>query len=613
MAQQTKLAQVLNGLVQNVTLTGDELVLGTVRLGGLAGTELTKTILDKLVNLQNGTDFSDGTNSHTHDGRYFTESELGSSSASSGSDLIGDDDTYSNFTPAAATVKGALAGIDSALATAGAGTVKISSNDTTAGYLEDKIVSGNSLLTVSTLNDGSNEDLQLTVNQGSIDHGSIAGLADDDHTQYILVAGTRAFSGNQAMGGFKLTGLAAGSANGDSVRYEQLTALEALIQNFEWQDSALDYIADNTVVPPTEVSGNRYILSHDGGAPHANWDGASAGDIVEFNGSIWVATSPSTGMMISVDDESSSLRQWSGSAWVQKYFEATTASTGLTKVGFDIRLDSSSAGAGLGFSSGVLSVNVDDSTIEINSDTLRVKDAGISAAKLAANSVETAKIANDAVDKDKIAADVAGAALGQNVDGSLEVKVDDSTIEINSDAIRVKDLGISTDKLAATSVTAAKLGSDVAGSGLSGGNGSALAVSHSPAMKKSMVAGESFAANTSFLVRFAVDGETAGRMYKAEKAAAAADGKFYAVGIIMSTSALSAADATVVSLMGSHALGSSDAAFNAADIGKPVYLGASGAFSVTPSSTTGDAVYRIGVVESTTSIWIDAKQLNGVA
>ena len=30
---------------------------------------------------------------------------------------------------------------------------------------------------------------------GTIDHGGTTGLSDDDHTQYILVTGTRAFSG----------------------------------------------------------------------------------------------------------------------------------------------------------------------------------------------------------------------------------------------------------------------------------------------------------------------------------------------------------------------------------------------------------------------------------
>ena len=37
------------------------------------------------------------------------------------------------------------------------------------------------------------------------DHGSLAGLADDDHTQYILVDGTRAFTGNVDIGANTLT------------------------------------------------------------------------------------------------------------------------------------------------------------------------------------------------------------------------------------------------------------------------------------------------------------------------------------------------------------------------------------------------------------------------
>jgi len=153
--------------------------------------------------------------------------------------------------------------------------------------------------------------------------------------------------------------------------------LSAINNTFEWQESALDYITNNTVAPPTEVSGDRYVLSHDGGTPHANYDGAAAGDVVEFNGSVWTKVTPSVGTFISVDDDASLLYYWGGSAWSAKYFEATTASTGLVKVGFDVRLDASSAGAGLGFSAGVLSVNVDDSSIEINADTLRVKASGI--------------------------------------------------------------------------------------------------------------------------------------------------------------------------------------------------------------------------------------------
>ena len=132
----------------------------------------------------------------------------------------------------------------------------------------------------------------------------------------------------------------------------------SLINNFEWQESALDYITDNTVAPPTEVSGDRYVLSHDGGAPHANWDGASAGDIVEFNGTTWDAVTPTTGTFIAVDDDSSGVYQWGGSSWSFKNFEATTASTGLTKVGFDIRLaDAAENASGIQVSGGAITLN----------------------------------------------------------------------------------------------------------------------------------------------------------------------------------------------------------------------------------------------------------------
>ncbi|MAH46486.1 hypothetical protein CMI37_11680 [Candidatus Pacearchaeota archaeon] len=40
---------------------------------------------------------------------------------------------------------------------------------------------------------------------GSIDHGTLGGLADDDHTQYILVDGTRAFTGDQSLGDNNIT------------------------------------------------------------------------------------------------------------------------------------------------------------------------------------------------------------------------------------------------------------------------------------------------------------------------------------------------------------------------------------------------------------------------
>lgn len=153
-------------------------------------------------------------------------------------------------------------------------------------------------------------------------------------------------------------------------------SLSGTLNTFEFQNSALDYVVDNTAVPATEVSGDRYILSHDGGAPNAAWDGASAGDIVEFNGTTWDAVTPTVGTFISADDQSDLLYYWGGAAWTTKNFEATTASTGLTKVGFDIQLASSAAGAGLGFSAGVLSVNATGG-LEVTGDNVQIAADGV--------------------------------------------------------------------------------------------------------------------------------------------------------------------------------------------------------------------------------------------
>lgn len=60
--------------------------------------------------------------------------------------------------------------------TGGSGTdelVGVSANDTTPGYLEDKVVSGSNGITVTTLNDGGDEDLQVSLDIQNLTGGSI--------------------------------------------------------------------------------------------------------------------------------------------------------------------------------------------------------------------------------------------------------------------------------------------------------------------------------------------------------------------------------------------------------------------------------------------------------
>lgn len=114
------------------------------------------------------------------------------------------------------------------------------------------------------------------------------------------------------------------------------------------------------------------------------------------------------------------------------------------------------AGEALVVIDGALDVNVDDSSIEINADALRVKDLGITNAMLAGS------IADSKLSTITTANKVSGSAVQLATNSGLEdatglnVVVDDSTIEKATNTIQVKDLGITEEKLADGSVTPAK-------------------------------------------------------------------------------------------------------------------------------------------------------------
>jgi len=198
-----------------------------------------------------------------------------------------------------------------------------------------------------------------------IEHGDLVGLADDDHPQYLLTTGAR-----DVTGVMKYSSIVAISNDADIVHKKYV---DDLVAGTEWQNSAIDRL----ITPPgTPATGDRYLIDATLGTATGAWAGEDD-SIAEWDGSAWVFTAPTTGTFISVDDENDRIFLYDGSAWGSKIFEATTASTGLEKVGLDIRLAASAAGDGLAFTAGVLSVNVDGTTIEINADTLRVKADGV--------------------------------------------------------------------------------------------------------------------------------------------------------------------------------------------------------------------------------------------
>lgn len=67
------------------------------------------------------------------------------------------------------------------------------------------------------------------INEGAIDHGNLTGLLDDDHTQYILVDGTRAFTGDVDAGSNNVINVADSLSSSHAVNRGELDAAIAAL------------------------------------------------------------------------------------------------------------------------------------------------------------------------------------------------------------------------------------------------------------------------------------------------------------------------------------------------------------------------------------------------
>jgi hypothetical protein len=194
----------------------------------------------------------------------------------------------------------------------------------------------------------------------------------------------------------------------------------------------------------------------------------SENGIYQFNGSGSALTRTSDadtaaeleGAAVFVSEGNTSADQ----AFVQTADNITLGSTALTWVRFS-GLGTVTAGDGLAKAGDTLSVNVDDSSIEISGDALRLKANGVTNAMLA-GSIDAAKLAGSIGDNllstIATANKVSGSAVQLNAGGAvtnasgLKVNVDDSAIEISSNALTVKANGV-TNAMLAGSIADSKL------------------------------------------------------------------------------------------------------------------------------------------------------------
>ncbi|MEM4247840.1 MAG: hypothetical protein QXH80_01115, partial [Candidatus Nanoarchaeia archaeon] len=148
-----------------------------------------------------------------------------------------------------------------------------------------------------------------------------------------------------------------------------------------------------------------------------------------------------------------------------------TAGNGLTLTGNEFAVGTT-ANCGITANPDDIQVNVDDSTIEINSNALRIKDLGVTTAKINTGAVTTAKIQDDAVTTSKIIDDaITNAKMADNSVNTAEIvdnaitnaKMADNSVntaEIVNNAVttdKINNSAVTTDKINDSAVTSAKI------------------------------------------------------------------------------------------------------------------------------------------------------------
>jgi hypothetical protein len=148
-----------------------------------------------------------------------------------------------------------------------------------------------------------------------------------------------------------------------------------------------------------------------------------------------------------------------------------SAVVGTNDLTFSIfsRQSDTQAGAALSKTGNRLDVEVDDSTIEIASDALRLKDAGITNAKIADGTISNGKLVNSTISGVALGSSLnalsasasGGLSLSATYNGSAAVSasinLDGASLSTGMNGLKVSTNGISTLMIADDAVTAAKL------------------------------------------------------------------------------------------------------------------------------------------------------------
>lgn len=258
----------------------------------------------------------------------------------------------------------------------------------------------------------------------------------------IRADGTNAFAAAQSMGNFKLTSVAAPADPGDAVNKAYV---DALTGGFDFKGSCRLATTENINLSSAPATIDSVAPSQDDRILVKDQTTASQNGIYVYNGSGSAMTRATdfdadaevtAGALSVVEEGTTNADTW----WFVSSNNPITV--GSSDIAFTQMTSAADIvdGDGLGKTGNTLSVNVDNSSIEISTDTLQVKAAGITESHLATS--------------------VAGDGLTGGGGSALAVNVDNSTLEISTDTLQVKALGIANSHVAtAAAIALSKLAS----------------------------------------------------------------------------------------------------------------------------------------------------------
>lgn len=404
--------------------------------------------------------------------------QLGSTATGLGASLIGIEDAAANFT--ATNVEAALAELYDALGDAGA---------TTFDEAEFRIFKTGAPTTELIFSlTALSEDRTITMPDANVNLGLVGTAIQRD--------GSVAFTANQPMGGFKLTGLGAGSGAGDSVRYEQAILVNGA--NAFTADQSMGGFKLTNLADPTsaqDAATRAYVLTQignyiNGVKPKQSVRVAADVDIdiaTELeNGAVVDGITLATGNRVLLTAQANAAENGiyvvpaSGAASRSADFDSLTPIDEINGSYVPVQ-EGSYAGATFVQYGTVATLGTDDINFTyipaivsiVGGDMITVTGSTISVDLATVSGLESSNPGNDAgqlrikleasnpslqIDgSNQLGAKLySGGALVKNSSGLL-VNTDGTTLEIATNALQIKDLGVSTAKIADNAVTNEKL------------------------------------------------------------------------------------------------------------------------------------------------------------